>query len=359
MQFFKLPLKKALALGVMSLALTNSAYSIPRAPCDRGEPVCCEKPAPGPFAFSFPRDVGLSCPKDFFVNLDFLAMQAKEDGLEYGITDTDTGVALGSFPVTGAVQDFSRDFRDWDWNYGFRVGLGLYFSHDFWSFQASWSHLNIEDSTSTHSDAAVVIPLWAGPTTNIYVGEANVRWKAHFNTIDLMLGKPFHLSRYFEFHPQFGLQGAWIDQNYDAVYTAKMTASNDYWGVGLRAAMQSTFILPGGWNIFGRTAGALLFSHFEVDQDYPSTAHGYTTHDEFYTNSPNWELAMGIAWGLKFNKMKNYFGLKVAYEFHQWFDQNRMRKFLGTATAGTIPNDTVSKGDFTLNGVSIRAAFEF
>lgn len=364
----KMPFKGTLALSALALIMTSSAFAIPRAPCDRASKACCEEPPPGPFAFSFPEDIGLACPKDVFVDLDFLAMQAKEEGLEYAISDNNA--TTGQFPVTGSVQDFSRTFRDWDWNIGFRVGLGLLVSRDQWSLAAHWTHVNITDSTSSHTtNGNVLIPLWLGPTTA--VGATNVRasakWSADFNTIDLALGKPYHVSRYFVLEPHIGLRGAWINQDYEAKYdgtfgsvtNGRMTASNDYWGVGLRAGAQTTFVLASGWSLFGRTAGSFLFSEFDVTQNEPNPAHGYNITDEFYTNSFNWELAAGIAWGIKFNKSKNYFGLKLAYEFQQWLDQNRMRKFFGTVTAGTIPNDTVSRGDLTLNGISLRAIFDF
>ena len=59
---------------VATLLAATTAYAIPKGPCDKPKDVCCEEPAPGPFAFNYPKDVGLSCPRDFYLYADFLIM---------------------------------------------------------------------------------------------------------------------------------------------------------------------------------------------------------------------------------------------------------------------------------------------
>lgn len=374
----KTSFSKVIASSVAALLAASTVHAIPQAPCDTREKVCCDEAAPGPFAFSFPRDIGLNCPRDFWFQGEFLAMQAKEDGLEYAITDTQS--TLGSFPVTGTVQDFSGSSRDWSWDYGFRLGLGFLLSHDMWSLSAAWTHLNIQDATSSSVDrgAATLIPLWAGPFNVSSVNaqtrlKAHAQWKAKFNTLDLMLGKPYHVSRYVVFEPQYGLRAAWISQSYRVEYDGTfngesastntlntyMDAKNDFTAFGLRVAVNADFLLGGGWDIFGKAGASLLFGKFDISQTSPGSTTGYDIDDNFYTNSSNVDVMMGLGWGTFFNKDRHHFAVKAAYEFQDWFDQNRLRRFFGTVAAGTIPNDTVSKGDLTLNGVSVQFLFDF
>src|ERR1700690_570923 len=62
---------RVLASSVAALMATTSLHAIPRDPCEPpAPPVCCEEPKPGPFAFAYPFDMNLNCPKDFYVHVD-------------------------------------------------------------------------------------------------------------------------------------------------------------------------------------------------------------------------------------------------------------------------------------------------
>jgi hypothetical protein len=73
-------------------------------------------------------DLGLNCPRDFYVHVDGLAFQAKQDGMDYGMVDTNAGTDnLPVGPLTGGtVLGFSHDNNDWDYNPGMRFGCGFY-----------------------------------------------------------------------------------------------------------------------------------------------------------------------------------------------------------------------------------------
>ena len=82
-------------------------------------------------------------------------------------------------------------------------------------------------------------------------------------------------------------------------------------------------------------------------------------HVEHYQNVMNYELALGLGWTQYFSKDRYRVGLRLAYEFQNWADQNQLRRFFGNNTvSGTFPNDTTARGDLTLNGFSLRAQFD-
>ena len=67
--------------------------------------------------------------------------------------------------------------------------------------------------------------------------------------------------------------------------------------------------------------------------------------------------------GKYFNKKRNHVGLKLAYEFHEWFDQLNMRRFFSGPNGDvdgafvindSYANDVVSRGNLTLNGLSLK-----
>ena len=372
-----------LASSVAAVLATTGLNAIPRDPCEPPPPpVCCEEPRPGPFAFAYPFDMDLNCPRDFYLRVDGLAFQAKEDGLEFAIRDTSTVAA--STPITGGeVIGFSSDDNDYDYNPGIRVAFGFFLDHDAWNLDFAWTWLNLTNYSREHigTSLGALLPLQAlgigTPLVNI--GEtASSRWDAHYNTIDVKLAKPYYVSRYLVLSPHFGARGGWIDQHIGVDYSGQTSApnrtiakaENDFWGIGARAGLDSDWILGKGWCLFGQVAASMLFGKFEIDQSYNlpgSAADGYTIDYDFYQNVPNFEMALGIGWGKYFNKKRNHVSVRVAYEFQEWWDQLNIRKFhsgsigLPTTTAagtGIYDNDVVSRGNFTLNGFSLRVQFD-
>ena len=80
----KRKMKKNKIFLTLALLFASISFAIPKGPCDKKE-VCCVEPDPGPFAFYYPKDMNLSCPKGFYVKGEFLLMQVKEEGLEYAL----------------------------------------------------------------------------------------------------------------------------------------------------------------------------------------------------------------------------------------------------------------------------------
>jgi hypothetical protein len=323
----------------------------------------------------------LNCPRDFYFHVDGLAFQAKQDGMDFSIQNSNT-VAAGNPIGHGRVNGFSSDDSDWDYNPGVRVGLGFYLDHDAWCIDLNWTWLHVTNYARGNTSIATgsVAPLWllGSGTPAAQVGaDSSANWEAKYNTIDLRLTKPYYVSRYLVVNPHFGLRGGWIDQHFSVDYSGTSASArtvhhgeNDFWGIGTRAGIDTDWILGKGWALFGNIAASMLFGKFEIDQNLtiPSVGTGFDINHDFYQNTPNFEIVLGLGWGMHFNKHRNHVGLRAAYEFHEWFDQLNLRKFtsgsVGTPTAatpvatGAYTNDTVSRGNLTLNGFSLRVQFD-
>ncbi len=378
---------RVLASSVAAFMATTSLYAIPRDPCEPPPPpVCCEEPRPGPFAFAYPFDMDLNCPRDFYVHVDGLAMQAKQDGMEFVIQDSSTPAT--SSPITnGKVEGFSGNNRDWDYNPGLRFGFGFYLDHDAWNLDFNWTYLNITNykHANASTSGGVVLPLWElgmGTPSNQVGARSSATWDASYNTFDISLGKPYYVSRYLVFNPHFGARAAWIDQHFSVDYAGAASlgtaggtrtihhGDNDFWGIGARAGVDTDWILGKGWCLFGNIATSMVFGKFKVQQNLTlpgAAADGFNIQNDFYQNAPNLEMALGIGWGKYFNKKRNHVGLRAAYEFHEWWDQLYMRKFFSgatgavggvAATTGIYSSDTVSRGNFSLNGFSLKLQFD-
>ncbi len=193
----------------------------------------------------------------------------------------------------------------------------------------------------------------------------SAKWDARYDVFDIKLGKPYHVSRHLIFNPNFGLRAGWIDQTIGARYSRASAASlgsssfkgdNDFWGFGARAGLDTEWIIGKGWNLFGNIAGSLLFGKFEVEEKIRNSSFSmpFSTKSDHYQNVPNMEIQLGIAWNKYMNRNKCRLGVAAAYEFHQWWNQNNLRKFYYAGNGSLSNNDTVSRGDLTLNGFSLK-----
>lgn len=368
MHFRNTQFGKVLASSVAALAATTSLYAIPKAPCDKPADVCCEEAVkPGPFGFAYPWDLGLSCPRDFYIHVDGLAFQAKQDGMEFSILDSDAASSSNTLSQ-GRIRGFSDNNDEWDYNPGVRVGIGFVMEHDAWNCDFQWTWLNITDYRHVGAVpfGGSILPMWlvGDDTPATFQGNRKAvgKWHADYNVIDLSLGKAYHVSRYLVLNPHFGLRTGWIDQHFAVRYVGSSEiftiqhADNDFWGIGSRIGVDSDWILGKGWCLFANLAASMLFGKFEVDQNltFPTASGGYgfDTDYDFYQNTPNMEIVVGLGWARYFDKNKYRVGLRAAYEFHEWWDMFNLRRFWSGAP--NFDNDVVSRGNLTLNGFSLR-----
>lgn len=440
----------AKVIGVLSLfAFASAASAIPKGPCDPvNENICCEDPMPLTFAFAYPLDLELNCPRDFYVSIQGLAFQAKQDGMEFAIEDTSGNGQTPLAPIQyGKVIGFSGSQGKWDYNPGLRFGVGFYVDHDAWNVDGTWTWLNITNyqHAKATTSQGVLIPLWvlgsgtpnggvlynSESTCDLYVvanlfgPDASAVWKASYNVLDLQLRKPYYVSRYLVFKPHFGLRGGSINQHFSVDYGGGYASSgitgcsacssvtcptmgsgrtihhgdNDFRGIGVRAGIDTDWIVGKGWSLLGSISASMLSGKFSISQNMilpqgitcpdlltcvnancqnaasvVSLIDGYDFNDEFYQNIPNLEMSLGLSWDRKFDKDRYCFRVEAAYEFIAWWNMLQMRKFYSSTSSTYLPdqagcdtvsvpqgsaNDVVSRGNLTLNGFSLRLQLDF
>ena len=72
--------------------------------------------------------------------------------------------------------------------------------------------------------------------------------------------------------------------------------------------------------------------------------------------NPNFEIALGMAWGSYFCDDNWHIDLLVAYEFHIFWYQNMMRKMLDGILAFDIDS---TPGDLILHGLTVSLRLDF
>ena len=333
---------------------------------------------------------------DVFVSASFIYWQAKEKGLDLGITDN-----WCDYCETGRVINMNFDFKP-----GFKVGVGMHSDYDDWHLYLEYTRLHLTDHKSYRlkNDCCEcepcedecppcneIIPAWTtNRNDNLYYQQAKGKWTMNLDILDLELGRAYWVGTQLTFAPFVGLRGGWLDQRMKAKYCGtvydpqtelctddctsyKSSNKSDSWFIGPRVGIDTNWLLGEGFRFFGNTAFSLIYQEFKTKvREYsiedggcadpcicdcvcpcPCEDCGYiNTKDKTGYITPNAEIAIGFGYGTQLDCYKWYFDLTVGYEFHVFWNQNMMRNIWDKSYH---PIQDTDAGDLFLQGLTITA----
>ncbi len=321
--------------------------------------------ADSPFAFYPSDEPPLKAQRDVSLYAEGLLLQAKEDGLQFAIEDSNGAPNTLTY---GRTFGFSSHHGDYGYNPGMRVGMAFLRGQDEWKFDISWSWLKIANSKqAAATSGGTLIPLWLLPTgfPSPTRQTAHAVWNANYNLLDASMGKSFRISHSLSAAPHFGVRIAFIDQHFSIHYGGLFGAKwgsvshndNDFAGLGLRGGVGSEWKMGRYWALFSNASAAVLWGEFTLAQQLSQgTTEGYDLAEKIDRMIPNAEIAAGLRWTRSFKKDQFRIESRLAYEFHEWWDMNQLRRFFTAAPA--YASQAVSRGDFSLNGFSLRLQIE-
>jgi len=205
-----------------------------------------------------------------------------EEGLEYAITGSFNLLSQGITSYRLVLNNGKTHEPDFDWDLGFRLGLGYNFSYDGWDLYSSYTrfHDKVKDSIKKDGDPNVIDYLVSGGTgeyiSPFWVAQlfappglmnyAKARWNLKIDLIDLNLGRNFFISRFLTLKPYIGLKNGWIGQKYYLNFIKyyyptdpsqiereiNIKMKNDFWGIGGNFGLNTSWILGRGVSLFGR-----------------------------------------------------------------------------------------------------------
>ena len=310
---------------------------------------------------------------DLFITADALLWQAHEGGLGFAVESDQNSAAT-------PLDHSSVENPHFEYEWGFRLGVGYNMKHDGWDLYGNWTHIDME---SHHEEEGVdsddfLWPVWihpASPFAGYSVNEAEAHWKMHLNIADLDLGREFFTSKWLTLRPHVGLRSAWIKQRYDVDYEEFYNSSNvlsanevdvdmrnNYWGLGPKFGIDTQWGLGSGWSIFGDASFSLLYGFFhtyfhELDRGLNNIGVPYAAVNNSYRQSVAiTDLQLGLRWDHMFDKDHYHFGLQAGWEHHMFFSQNQMTRFVDNAEKG---NFLQNQGDLTTQGWTLSARFDF
>lgn len=269
----------------------------------------------------------------------------------------------------GMISDtFSAPSLRFDWDVGFRVGLGYGMEYDEWDTQLHWSRFctRAQDSVS----GGVILPEFFGAFLH---GDGpnfgTIDWSLFYNMIDWDLGRSYWVSEYLSFRPFFGLQGGWIDQTIHSQwhvvsrsvggvsipvdYLAHEDLHNNFWGVGPLGGINTKWILGHTssyrFHLFGDVSSAWMWGVWACDDVYtnPTPASISTNMADSNLGALMLQGIVGLGWDAKINKM--FFSLQMGFETQFWLNQLRIPTF----------QQLRLHGDLTLQGGTFKARLDF
>jgi hypothetical protein len=367
-QLKKLPLVVAVLFASVAFA-DNGCESEPVKAYDQGYPVK-EDQMVGAYNSSARIDVRGSW--DIFVTGSFIYYQVMQDGTDVGFDCTNPTVD----PIKTHLVKMDNEFKP-----GFKVALGMNFSHDNWDAFVEYTRLHGVHSKVAKADhPRRMTSSWTvgavGRTDFTYrVADANsyskisANWEPNIDIIDASLGRAYYVGTKLTFRPFASFRSGWIDQEYtqklfaytDGASMGKFSAKADSWLVGPRMGVNTNWLLGCGFRFFSDAAASLLYQRSHVKLHDPTFVVGggpnsLKAKDRDHNDVvPNLMLTMGFAWGSYFDHNNWNFDLIAGYTFEVFFKQNSMkylRDDLGLTSGGESTN-------LIMHGLVVTARLDF
>lgn len=312
----------------------------------------------------------VSCGADLFVTAEYLYWATREEHLGFALLNDPTTNQATSFAEKGCVIQ-----PDWCSSSGFKVGLGLMLDCDGWDLYANytWLRPSTKKRTVRPTDNKVLFDLnWnqsVDGTNFDNITSISGKWELHFNVLDLELGRNFFISQCLHLRPHFGLKGTWQGQWMNVVTIGTTGSGNtlqnitamgsfelDYWGVGIRAGLDSSWHFSPCFSLVAEVAASALWERFCSDaksvfenQTTSLFSVPINTQDTFHTINPVLELYLGFRWENWFCCDEWHWSIELGWEQQWWANQNQF--YYGITET--------RMGDLSFQGLTLKLRFDF
>lgn len=314
----------------------------------------------------------------FFTETAALYWKAEVNGLSYAI---ESPSALILAPHSSVKNP------SFDWDFGFKAGLGYRTKHDGWEFFLGYTslqthadahkHVNVDNvllplraNAESDSSGGVLYPIWLLPidTALLFAEDVKMHWRLHLGIFDLLMRKMICPGRSFSLRPQLGLRTAWIRQKFNVAYSANsvfpdqesaMRTKNKFFGVGPNCGLYGQWNIKGGFALFSEAALSILFGEFYLHQDEDLTKTKKKVlgvHDIYRQSVTLLDGSAGLMWERDFEGTLKRVQVRLGWDQSLYFSQNQLIRFVSGNALGTI---VANQGDLSLSGVELSARLDF
>lgn len=268
-------------------------------------------------------------------------LKATDEGLSYA-------VASNNSQPTGRLYN-----QTLGWAWGTRLLLGYAIPRDGWDISLSWfyfqnTHTNTPTSfNSSGYFAARLNPSLQSNSQDLFSSIA-AQWKLNINQLDLILARPFYVSKFLTIEPRFGVRTLWLDQRFHLNYEAStfgflQKQKNDFWGMGGTLAINTGWLLGGRWQIYANAGLGIVYGVFDI----LSTVQGKEATSALFSDTSRkphasksiLDLAIGLSWDHLCSHKRFLIGVNLGWEQHVYFGQNNLPHFTSEQIAGVVVNN--------------------
>ncbi|NGX39522.1 MAG: hypothetical protein KR126chlam1_00852 [Chlamydiae bacterium] len=265
---------------------------------------------------------------------------------------------------------------NFDWDFGFRAGLGFNTCHDAWDLLLQWTwwcsdaRLGIE----IDDDDEAFYPSIGHPAQTMGQMPRQVKsnWNARLNLLDLENGRDFFVSRCLSMRPFVGLRTAWIRQKFDVDYLEIPEGPNNplspnpqhkidqrlrYWGIGIRGGLNTQWCLGAGFSLFSNFSTSLLYNYYKATHEEKEEGGELFKVKNFYhLGSSITDMQIGIRFDWSTCDECFHIGLDFGWEQHYFPCQQQFITFVDDGMVGKFINNL---GDLATQGYFLALRVDF
>ncbi len=240
-------------------------------------------------------------------------------------------------------------FCDFDWDLGLRIEAGVCTAHDAWSVRTTWTSIKTvgessctarTDSEDSESPATSQLkPLHLLVTDDLVnFTRTSVRLELDYSTLDILVERPSFFSDSLLLTPFIGPRYARLDQHNRQVFDVsesdlqsrlKCKWNSALFGLGLHGGVSSNWRVCRGLSLYGVLGASVLAGRSQThlrlrsedDVDF------INAQERDWRAVPGYNMTLGVQWERQWTKHV-YAIFRATYEFHQWFNLSRMRRFV-------------------------------
>lgn len=365
-----------LSMGLTSVAFANNAYNN----------ACCPPPVCDPCC-------GNWC-DNFSFDASWLYWKVSGDEFDYAV---EKRRVIDDTPPDTFDENKIHDLK-FDWDSGFRVGVGFDSPCMGWGFKIDWTHFDTSNSkrrfiTGTTGGTPGVTTFVGFPVVDdsfatLATGQS-AEFRAHqrfrYNIVDVEMGKWLCCGcSYVMFRPHVGLRFADIhdslkdtviyntdDETFVVVPSGaseeRFHYRNRFKGVGIRAGLDTDLRICDGWSIIGRAAASLIWGTTHIKQDF---GYDVVTNPNFYDSDVkesyrHTRVITDLSLGVRYRTLAcdcYPITLEFAWEQHYLFGQRRFwvdDSYLGNINGVNAISTWKKHGDVALQGFTLTAGVDF
>lgn len=167
-----------------------------------------------------------TCGGDFTIEVAALYWKADQDGMEYAVENqVQIPSQNSSIGQVNNLVDAEYKTPKFEYNWGFRLGLGYCTTCDGWDIGVSWTRFKGKGNSCDEAEGEEnisLLPLWSAFNSLngriLYANEINTHFNLQIDSVQIELGRDFWVSRYLSFRPHVGISIAKLDQNFTIIH---------------------------------------------------------------------------------------------------------------------------------------------